>query len=297
MILFFGIVIFPVASAVPEKSATEKEGDQLKSADDPKWNKWKEAHTLEVEVTTTCEYKKDGTFKITETYSGKKLKDKFKVEKLTRSQTYSATEVEEAAASLDDESFKLKPGEKKEFVTQKSVVLTAEDDSYDWWASTSSTSLVYPQWTFSKFTLLSKNYYEMEDPINLLWEENSLKAVKNVILTQRWVDNPVEYTHYLPYPDGSWVPGDGVADSKYRISGGYHSRLWELPNGKVISNAHHDDNIFIILGHQVDGYENAEARVAGFFGTATGVYWLNNVCCSSYYNAYNDGSATIFLRV
>jgi hypothetical protein len=294
MILFFGIVLLPVASATPEKSATEKKGDQLNSPDDPKWSKWKEAHTLEVEVTTTYEYRKDGTVKITETYSGEKLKDKFKVDKLTRSQTYSATEVEEAAASLEGGSFKLKPGEKKEFSTKESVVLTAEDDSYDWWTSTASTSFAYPQWTFSKFTLLSKNYYEMEDPINLLWEKNCIKAVKSVILNQRWVDNPVEYTHYLPYPDGSWVAGDGVADSKYRVSGGYHSRFWELPNGKVVSNAHHDDNIFIIPGHQVDGYENAEAKVAGFFEMAPGIYWLDNVCCSSFYNAYNDGSATLF---
>ena len=134
----------------------------------------------------------------------------------------------------------------------------------------------------------------MEDPINLVWEQNSLKAVKSVILYQKWVDNPVEYTHYLPYPDGSWVAGDGVADSKYRIIGGYHSRLWELPGGKVVSNAHHDDNVFIIPGHQVDEYEDAEAKVAGFFGTAYGEYCLDNVCYSAYYNAHNDGLATLF---
>lgn len=294
IILFFGIVLFPVASATPEKAAAEKEGKQLNAADDPKWSKWKEAHTLEVKVTTTYEYRKDGTIKITETYSGEKLKDKLKVDKLTRSQTYSATEVEEAVVSLEDGSIKLKPGEKNEFVTQKSVVLTAEDDSLDFVTSNSLTSLDYPKWTFSKFTLLSKNYYELEDPINLIWEQDTLKTIKNVILKQRWVDNPVEYVHYIKYPDGSWVAGDGMADSKYRISGGYHLRIWKLPDGKVISNAHHDDNVLIIPGHQVDGYENAEASVAGFFGTASGVCWLNNACCSSYYNAYNDGTATLF---
>lgn len=84
-----------------------------------------------------------------------------------------------------------------------------------------------------------------------------------------------------------------MADNKYRILGGYHLRLWELPSGTVISNAHHDDNIFIIPGHQVDGYENAETKVAGFFGTTDGVCWLDNVFYSNYYNAFNDGSATL----
>jgi hypothetical protein len=305
MILFFGIVIVPVASTTPEKTDTEKEGNEPKSVDNSQWNEWKQAHTVEVEVTTIYDYKKDGTLKITETYSGEKLKGKFKVDKLTRSQTFSVSDGEEVAVSAESGSSKLKPGDKKEFVTQESIVLTTSDDPYRWWDGTpstasstvsstvSSTSLAYPKWTFSKVASLFKTYYKMEDPINLVWKQNSLKAVKSIILNQKWVDNPVEYTHYLPYPDGSWVAGDGVADSKYRLSGGYHSRLWELPGGDVVSNAHHDDNVLIIPGHQVDGYENSEAKVAGFFGTADGGYWLDNVYYSNYYKAYNDGSATL----
>lgn len=84
-----------------------------------------------------------------------------------------------------------------------------------------------------------------------------------------------------------------MADSKYRLFGGYHLRLWELPGGNVVSNAHHDDNVLIIPGHQVDGYENSETKIAGFFGTAYGVSWLDNMCYSNYYKAYNDGSATL----
>lgn len=293
IVLLFGILLISMADATSEKKVTEKEGDKLKSTDNSKWNEWKKAHTLEVEATEVYEYRKDGTLKITETYSGEKLKDKYKVDKLTRSQTYSASEVEEAIASIESESFKLSPGETKQFVTQKSIVLTAEAESYDWYTSPDLISPAYPQWTFSKFTFLSKDYYELEDPINLIWEQDSLKAVKCVILNQRWVDNPVEYTHYIQYPDGSWVAGDGMADSKYRILGGCHLRLWKLPDGKIISNAHHDDNVLIIPGHQVDDYENAEAKVAGFFGTPSGVYWLDNICYSDYYNAYNDGSATL----
>ena len=318
MILFFGIMLVPAASATPEKPATEKEGNEPKSVDDSQWSEWKQAHTVEVEVTTVYDYKKDGKLKITETYSGEKLKGKFKVDKLTRSQTFSVENGEEVAVSAESGSLKLKPGDKTEIVIQESIVLTTEDDPYKWWDTASSTAsptasptasstasstasltassdaLAYPQWTYSKFSSLFKTYYEVEDPINLVWEDSSLNNVKKVILSQKWVDNPVEYTHYLPYPDGSWVAGDGVADSKYRIFGGYHTRLWQLPCGDVVSSAHHDDSFLIIPGHQVDGYENAESKVAGFFGTAYGKYWLNNVCYSAYYKAYNDGSAILY---
>jgi len=306
MILFFGIMLFPAASATPEKSAPEKKGNEPKSVDDSQWSEWKQAHTVEVEVTTVYDYKKDGKLKITETYSGEKLKGKFKVDKLTRSQTFSVENGEEVAVSAESGSLKLKPGDKTEIVIQESIVLTTEDDPYKWWDTAASTAsqttsliassdaLAYPQWTYSKFSSLFKTYYEVEDPINLVWEDSSLNNVKKVILSQKWVDNPVEYTHYLPYPDESWVAGDGVADSKYRIFGGYHTRLWQLPCGDVVSSAHHDDSFLIIPGHQVDGYENAESKVAGFFGTAYGKYWLDNVCYSAYYKAYNDGSAILY---
>lgn len=305
MILFYGILLVPAATASSEKSASEKEGDGPESVDDSQWSEWKQAHTVEVEVTTVYDYKKNGKLKITETYSGEKLKGKFKVDKLTRSQTFLVEDGAEIAVSAESGSQILKPGDKIEIVTQESKVLTTEDDSYMWWttdsstavsatsSSASSTDVKYPKWTYSKFNYLFGTIYEVEDPINLIWEDKSLTNVKNVISAKGWVNNPVEYTHYLQYPDGSWVPGDGMADSKYRIFGGYHTRLWELPCGDVVSSAHHDDSIFIIPGHQVDGYENAESKVAGFFGTA-GAYWLNNVCKSDYYNAPNNGYAAFF---
>lgn len=234
------------AIATSEKSVAEKEGNGPVSVDNSQWSKWKDAHTMEVEVITVYDYKKDGKLKITETYSGDELKSKFKEDKLTRSQTFSIPNGKEIAISTESESLKLKPGKKSEFVTQESIVLTAEDDPYLWWAGSSSvtsltasstipstvystvysTSSAYPQWTFSKVTSFSKTYYKTEDPINLIWQGNNLETVKSAILSKKWVDNPVEYTHYLPYPDGKWVAGDGIADSKYRISGGYHLRLW-----------------------------------------------------------------------
>lgn len=301
IILFFGVIFAPAVNAISEESAAEKEKNATKSVDNSQLSEWKQAHTLEVEVITIYDYKKDGTLKITETYSGEKLKIKFKEDKLTRSQTLSIPEGEQVAINAESGSLKLEPGDKEKIVTQESIVLTAENDPYPCCTSTSSaasstissTSSAYPQWTFSKVTSLFKTYYKMEDPINLVWEQESLKTVKSIILNKKWVDNPIEYTHYLSYPDGKWVAGDGMAESKYRLSGGYHLRLWQLPSGDVVSNAHHDDSVLIIPGHQVDGYENAEAKVAGFFGTSFGSHWLNNQFNSDDYNAYNDGYATV----
>lgn len=306
VILFFGITIAPAANATSENSVAREKGNEPGSVKDSEWEKWKEAHTLEVEVVTVYDYEKDGTLKVTETYSGEKLKSKYKEDKLTGSKTLSIPDGEEVSISTEKGSLKLKPGEKTEVATQESIVLTSAEEPYPWWDSTSSTitstesstvsslSVAYPQWTYSKVTSLFKTYYKAEDPINLVWKKSSLKAVKSLILNNNWVDNPVEYTHYLPYPDGKWVAGDGMADSKYRLSGGYHLRLWELEGGIVVSNAHHDDNVFIIPGHQVDGYENAEAKVAGFFEEPPyDSCDLDNVFYSSYYKAYNDGVATV----
>lgn len=285
------------ASAFSEESAADKEGDEPKSVESLQWNKWKEAHTVEVEVTTVYTYKKDGKLKVTEIYSGEGLKKKFKDDKLTRSQTLLIPDGEEVIINVESGSLKLQPGKEEKIVTRESVVLTTENDPSPYFTSISSTassdSPGYPQWTFSKVTSLLKTYYKMEDPINLVWKEKDLNTVKSRILDQKWVDNPLEYTHYLSYPDGKWVAGDGMADSIYRLSGGYHVRLWQLPEGAIVSNAHHDDSVLKIAGHQVDGYENAEAKVAGFFGTSQGSCWLDNVYTNNYYKAKNDGYATV----
>lgn len=297
LILLFGIMLIMTANAVSEESTDEKIINEQKFAEDSRCKKWKETHTVEVEVTRVYNYEKEGKLKVTEIYSGKGIKSKFNDDKFTRSQVFMIPEGEEVVISAESGSLKLQPGEEKKIVTQESAVLTTENDPYPYCTGISSdaslTSSAYPQWTFSKVTSLFKTYYKMEDPINLVWKEQDLKAVKNVFLSKKWVDNPVEYTHYLSYPDGKWVAGDGMADSKYRLSGGYHLRLWQLPDGDIVSNAHHDDNVLIIPGHQVDGYENAEAKVAGFFGSSFVAVWMNNKCYSSYYNACNDGNATV----
>ncbi len=286
MMLFLGMVLVPAAGAVSDDKAPDKESKE-KKGDEVSWEEWKQAHTVEVEVATVYKYKKDGKFEITETYSGDKLKQKFKVDKLTKAKSFTVPSGKQVAVNTQTGPFAMQPGDRKEVLSEKSVVLTTADDPYSW--SQASASVSYPQWTWSKVLW----FYELEDPINLVWKQSNLITVKSVILKQRWTDNPSEYTHYLSYPDGSWVRGDGMADSKYRVLGGYHVRLWELPNGAVVANAHHDDNIFIIPGHQVDSYEAAEYKVAGFFGTGQASYWLNNVCYNGYYNAYNNGWATL----
>lgn len=295
--LFLGMGLVPAAGAAQENKSPWNEDSGEKPVDSSSWEEWKQAHTVEVEVATVYKYKKDGKFEITETYSGEKLKQKFKVDKLTKTKSFTAPSGKQVTVNTQAGPFAMYPGDRKEVLSEKSVVLTTADDPYEWWLACDSASapvcdsasVSYSQWTWSKVLW----FYELEDPVNLVWEQSNLKTVKSVILRQRWVDNPSEYTHYLSYPDGSWVRGDGMADSKYRVLGGYHVRLWELPNGAVVANAHQDDDIFIIPGHQVKGYENAEYKVAGFFGTVQGSYWLDNECYNGYYNAYNNGWATL----
>ncbi len=294
MMLFLGMLLVPAAGAAPEKDPGNGDSEK-KPVDSSSWEEWKQAHTVEVEVATDYRYKKDGKFEITETYSGEKLKKKFKVDKLTKTKYFSVPSGKQVTVNTQTGPFAMQPGDRKEILSEKSVVLTTADDPYSWSkasgsvSASGSASISYPQWTWSKVLW----FYELEDPINLIWEQSNLKTVKRVILGQSWVDNPSEYTHYISYPDGSWVRGDGMADSKYRVLGGYHVRLWELPNGEVVANAHHDDNIFIIPGHQVDRYEKAEYEVTGFFGTVQESCWLDNECYNGYYNAYNNGWATL----
>ena len=78
-------------------------------------------------------------------------------------------------------------------MVQKSVVLTDKKDPYNWEASYD-----YPQWTWSRVFSWRGVYYEMEDPINIVWDDTNIGAVKSVMIdVNNWVDNPFEYTHYI----------------------------------------------------------------------------------------------------
>ncbi len=283
-ILFLGIVLVPAAGAAPEKSP-RKGGNGQESDEGLSIDEWMQKHTVEVEATILYEYTEEGELVISETYSGADLKNKLNENKLTKTRKLSIPRGKAVTISSEGESFILQSGDLKMQVVLKSVVLVSAKKPYPWWKYSE-----YPQWTWSK---VSSKYYEREDPINLIWGVSDLSTVKPLILSNGWYDWISEYTYYIYNPFvKNWVPGDGVADDPFRVLGGYHARLWQVGDS-VVSNAHHDDSVFIVAGHQVDEYEAAEAEVAGFFGTEHESYLLDNECYNGYYNAYNDGFATL----
>ncbi|MCK4822643.1 hypothetical protein KA005_43170 [bacterium] len=85
--------------------------------------------------------------------------------------------------------------------------------------------------------------------------------MKSRISDQDWTDYPIDYDQYVSDPANVWMLDDGVVDTVDRISGGYHARLWEMSNGDVVANAHHDDP----FPHQADEYEPAEGSCCRLF--------------------------------
>lgn len=285
--LFFMMVLMSIA-LVTTVSASQESMD-----------KWMKDHTVSVRSTIT--YKYDGEFlEIKEVYSGKDLKKQIGVSKLAKEHKIPIEVGElsmnngkvvstggELVVSIENaEIFRIKKGEEKAYVAQKNVVLTGQKDPYQWEASYD-----YPQWTWSKILW----WYEMEDPINMAWEKTNLEAVKSEILYEGWTDYPWEEVQYVHDPVKGWVVADGMADDRYRLFGGYHTRMWQMSDGDVVANAHHDDSFFSIWGHQVDQYEEAEYLVSDFYGKGWKVrlddYWLDNYF-TNVYGALNNGEVT-----
>lgn len=228
---------------------------------------WMQDHTVNVKSTTIYKYGQ-GTLEIKEIYTGKDLENKFGIKNRTKIRKIPA----------EARTVGMKEGDEKVLVTEKTVVLTSENDPYPWMVTYD-----YPQWTWS----LQNSVYEQEDPINLAWGTISIDRAKSEMLGAGWIDDPSEYTYYVYDPTNGWMADDGVADDKYRILGGYHARLWQMSDGDVVANAHHDSSI----PHKADQYEQAEQLVAGFYSTWTvyeNIYNLNNYV--SY--PYNNGLAT-----
>ena len=259
--LLMAAAIVPAVTATPERSMEE----------------WMKDHTVNVESTTIYMYDQ-GYLEITEIYTGEDLEKKFGVDNLTRSRKI----------PVEAMTVGMKEGEERVFVTEKSVVITAANDPYQWWDSYD-----YPQWTYSE----SGGYYIQEDPINLAWENTDINTAKSEILEENWTDEPWEYTYYVYDSEYGWMADDGVADDKYRLFGGYHARLWQMSDGDVVANAHHDDSTINWPPlHQADEYEPAEDLVAGFYDGGgwtvyAGNYWLDNEYTNEH-GAYNDGWAT-----
>ncbi|TQD27928.1 hypothetical protein [Methanolobus vulcani] len=291
--ILFSVIFVPTASATPEESK----------------EKWTKDHTIKnVKLTKIYKYE-EGYLKINKIYSGEELKKKTGFSKLneemeipletgtvminSKDDKLVVTENELLLTSKKSGTIKLEKGKEKEYTTKTSMVITYKNDPYQWW----NDDYKYPQWTWSKFF----SWYVREDPINLAWDNSCLTEVKSEI-PESWTDNPSEYTHYVYDPKLGWKKGDGVATSVYRISGGYHARLWTISNGAVVANAHEDDGVFEWpLGHQAIDYEGAEGIVAAFYdGWDFFAYPLGYPLGNEYtneYNAYNNGNATVITAV
>ncbi|WP_319506248.1 hypothetical protein [uncultured Methanolobus sp.] len=270
--------------------------------------KWIKDHTVNVKSTVLLTYE-DEYLEITEIYTGNDLKKKTGLEKIVKSkkipleigeiETKNKKEkvlVTKNEVILEDngkEVLKIKKGEKKVFEKNKEVVLTKESDPY-------LTTTGIPDWTWPKVSCwFGICWYEMEDPINLVWQNTYKSEVKSEFPPD-WTDYPYENTQYV-FIGNKWVKADGIADDRYRFFGGHHARLWEIPGDTVIGNAHHDDAVFNYpIGHQVDDYEGAEEKVSNFYLNGWNVEAdnldLSNEYFSPFYNAYNNGSATLISK-
>ena len=262
--LLMAMTFVSAISATPEKSLEQ----------------WTQEHTVEVEHTTIYKYEQ-GYLEIKEIYTGIDLEKKLGVDNLT---DVLKIPVEAKVA----EEIGLREGEEKIFVTEEEIVVTREDDPPVWW-----TTYDYPQWTYK----ISGVNFIRDDPINLVWDNTNKAMVKSEILEEDdWTDNVWEEDRWVYDPGyGYWMLDDPVADSTYGWSGRYHARLWQMSDGAVVSNAHHDDP----FPHHADEYEPAESLVASFFNqpgdtdwTVHGNnWWLNNRYTNDY-GAYNNGWAT-----
>ncbi|MCW7071423.1 MAG: hypothetical protein OCU12_03690 [Methanophagales archaeon] len=214
---------------------------------------WTQNHTVNVNSTTTWKYEQ-GVLRLNETYTGAELRERFGVERFTK-------ELEIPVEGREAETLGLEEGEEKEFVAEKEVVLTREEEPPHWWDEYD-----YPQWAWLK----SGEIYEQNLPINIAWKGTTKNRAKSEILEEEgWVDDPVEYTEYVYDREKGWIRDDGVADSKYGVFGRNHTLLWQLSDGNVVANAHHDDP----FPHKADELEEAEERVAGFFGEPEDTEW------------------------
>lgn len=256
--LVMAMTIVSAIGATPEKSMEQ----------------WSEEHTVKVEATTIYKYEQ-GYLEIKEIYTGKDLEKKCGVDNLTRV----------LKIPVGAEAIGMKEGEEKALVTEKTVVLTRANDPYQWWDSYD-----YPQWTYSMWCVGGYCFYEREDPINLAWENTNKNTVKSEILEEGWYDWICEWiNHYVHDTENGWIIADGVADEICGWDGRYHARLWQMSDGDVVANAHHDGP----FPHEPDEYEPAEELVAGFYDEPEWTVYEDNYDLNNYVsNPYSNRWAT-----
>jgi len=254
---------------VPCVSATEKISERLPS-------QWEKDHTVQVTHETTYLYS-EGTLKVTDIYSGDEFQKKFGVADFKRVQTIKIDQDNAKAMNL-------KEGFKEIHREISSEVFTTERDppkmllSYD-----------YPQWIYVKDGSI---YLQLNEPINIAWENSNYNSVKQEILEKGWTDSPYENTYYVYDSTYGWMADDGLASDPYRWFGGYHIRILGMSDGDIIKAAHEDSG----FPHHAIGFENAEELIAGFYNDPDDTRWhvyqddyaLNNYVA----DPYSNGMAT-----
>lgn len=246
VMIFFGMLFIP----------------SLGMSEDNTMEKWMQDHTVKVNVNTTCKYEQ-GHLLVKEVYTGEELKERFGIEQLTKELKMPV----KAKVLVEGKLRGMQEGEEKVFVTEKVTVLTSGDDPPQWWYN-----YTYPQWAWSK----SGDIYEKEDPINLAWKNTTKDTAKSEILEEGWYDWGTWYDFYVYDPVDGWKDDDNVADDPFGLFGRYHARLWQMSDGDVVANAHHDSPV----PHEADKLEEAEELVAGYFAEPDDTEW--RVCEDSY---------------
>ena len=266
------VVVLSVMVMVPMVSADETTTDM--QVQEKITNEWQESHKFKVTQTTISTYK-DGVYETITIYSGNGLKEKLGIENF-----------------IVVRKIPLESQDAVKFGIIESNPKISKKESYEVFTTATDPPRIlrsYPQWIYEKD--IWGNYHQLNEPTNMIWKYSTLTDVRNEI----WIDHdwyhvmvPYEDTYYIY--DGGWRADYGLADDPFRLSGGYHIRLWELSDGDVIGAAHQDSS----FPHHAVGFENAENLIAGFFqdpdDSAWRVYpnleYLGNQVSSPYNNGY-----------
>lgn len=238
-VLLLNMVMVPVVSAEKISPRTVEE--------------WEKEHTVIVEHTTEYYFEK-GVLQIKETYSGPDLKARFNTDQLEKTCSYQMKpEAVEKMGYIEGQHYKTTEITSEVFTTENDPPVTLK--VYD-----------YPQWIYEKIG--DMHYLQLDEPINIAWENNDMDTVKSEMLDEGWWDITAENVYYI-YDNNEWRAGDGVASDPLRILGGWHVRLWEMADGDVVGAAHHDSAV----PHHADGFENAEEHIAAFYDQLEDDMW------------------------
>ena len=229
-LMLMSAMFVPAASAavVPEVSV-DKISERLPPSP------WETDHTIKVTHETmylyTC-----GTLEVTEVYSGNEFQKKFGVPDFTRKRTIKVDP--DTAVALN-----FKEGTREVRTEISFEVFTTEQDPPQILRSYDS-----PQWIYVKDGSI---YLQLNEPINIAWENSNYNSVKQEIIEKGWTDYPLEDTYYVYDSVYGWIADDGLASDPFRLLGGYHIRIWSLSDGDIAGAAHQDSGV----PHHAIGFE------------------------------------------